>query len=64
MASIPWCAAPAASRPRSVIPPGSFAGMVAKVKSARQRRRLGLLVELAGLPFKVLAPTDRLEKVA
>jgi hypothetical protein len=32
--------------------------------SARQRRRLGLLVELAGLPFRVLAPADRLEKVA
>jgi transcription antitermination factor NusG len=43
---------------------GPFAGMIAKIRSARPRRRLGLLVELAGLPFRVTAPADKLEKIA
>jgi transcription antitermination factor NusG len=41
---------------------GPFAGMIAKIRSARPRRRLGLLVELAGLPFRVIAPADKLEE--
>jgi transcription antitermination factor NusG len=44
--------------------PGPWAGVIARVKSARQRRRLGLLIELTGLPFRVWAPAGRLEKVA
>jgi transcription antitermination factor NusG len=43
---------------------GPFAGMIAKIKCARPRRRLGLLVELCGLPFRITAPADKLEKIA
>jgi transcription antitermination factor NusG len=44
--------------------PAAFGGLVARIKSARTRRRRGMLVELVGLPFKVTAPADKLEKVA
>jgi transcription antitermination factor NusG len=43
---------------------GPFAGMIAKIRSARPRKRLGLLVELSGLPFRVTARADQLEKIA
>jgi hypothetical protein len=42
--------------------PAAFGGLIAKIKSTRSRRRLGVLVELAGLPFR--APADKLEKIA
>jgi hypothetical protein len=44
--------------------PAAFGGLIAKIKSTRSRRRLGVLVELAGLPFRVVAPADKLEKIA
>jgi transcriptional antiterminator RfaH len=44
--------------------PAAFGGIIAKIKSTRPRRRLGALVELTGLPFRVTAPADKLEKVA
>jgi transcription antitermination factor NusG len=48
----------------TVLLTGPFAGLVAKIRSARPRKRLGLLVELTGLPFRVTAPADKLEKIA
>jgi transcription antitermination factor NusG len=45
--------------------PGAFAGVVAKISNVRRvSRRLGLLVEMTRLPFRVAVPADRLEKVA
>jgi transcription antitermination factor NusG len=44
--------------------PAVFGGLIAKIKCTRPRRRLGMLVELTGLPFRVTAPADKLEKIA
>jgi hypothetical protein len=44
--------------------PAAFSGLIAKIKSTRLRRRLGALVELTGLPFRLTAPADKLEKIA
>jgi transcription antitermination factor NusG len=44
--------------------PGAFAGLVAKIKSARARRRSALVLELVGMPFRVVASADKLEKIA
>ena len=43
---------------------GAFGGLVAKIRSARPRRRSALILELVGLPFRVVAPADKLEKIA
>jgi hypothetical protein len=44
--------------------PAAFGGLIAKIKCTRPRRRLGALVELTGLPFRVTVAGDRLEKIA
>jgi hypothetical protein len=66
--NFPACSTPPADRdsPRGeeVRLPPAFGGLIAKIKSTRSRRRLGVLVELAGLPFRVVAPADKLEKIA
>jgi transcription antitermination factor NusG len=43
--------------------PGAFAGLVARIKSARARRRSALVLELVGMPFRVTAPADKLERL-
>ena len=43
---------------------GPFAGMIAKIRSARARRRSALLLELVGAPFRVVASADKLTKIA
>jgi transcription antitermination factor NusG len=43
---------------------GPLAGLVAKIRSARPRRRAALILELVGLPFRVVAPAGKLEKIA
>jgi Transcription termination factor nusG len=44
--------------------PAAFSGLIAKIKCTRPRRRLGALVELTGLPFRLTAPADKLERIA
>jgi transcription antitermination factor NusG len=49
----------------TVTMPGAFAGRLAKIRNIRRlHKRVGALVELAGLPFRVTVSADRLEKVA
>jgi Transcription termination factor nusG len=43
---------------------GPLSGMIAKIRSARPRRRAALILELVGSPFRVVAPAGKLEKIA
>jgi transcription antitermination factor NusG len=43
---------------------GAFGGLIAKIQPAKPRRRSALILELIGFPFRVVAPANKLEKIA
>jgi transcription antitermination factor NusG len=43
---------------------GAFGGLIAKIRSARSSRRSALILELVGAPFRIIAPADKLTKIA